>query len=91
MVDMAEVRPIGEPGAEWGMRSQRPYDDPKRRLDKIVPLLHELVALDLVQRADDGTFVLRQDVQERLAALPPTDRATRSRSSSAASARSAGA
>ena len=69
MVDMAEVRPIGAPGVDWGVRSQRPFEDPKLRLDKLVPVLHELVAWDLVQRADDGSFVLRQDVQERLAAL----------------------
>jgi hypothetical protein len=69
MVDVAGVRAIGDPGVEWAMRSQQPYDDPKRRLDQMVPLLHELIAFDLVQRADDGSFVLRQDVQERLAAL----------------------
>lgn len=69
MVDVAGVRAIGEPGAEWAMRSQQPYDDPKRRLDQMVPLLHELIAFDLVQRAEDGSFTLRQDVQERLAAL----------------------
>jgi len=69
MVDVAGVRSIGSPSVDWGMRSQQPFEDPKRRLDTLVPLLHELVAWDLVQRAEDGSFVLRQDVQERLAAL----------------------
>jgi hypothetical protein len=77
MVDVAGVRPIGTQGVEWGMRSQQPFEDPKRRLDQLVPVLHELVAWDLVLRADDGSFVLRQDVQERLAALT-ADRPTRS-------------
>ena len=77
MVDVAGVRGLGEPGVDWGMRSVQPCEDPKRRLDLLVPLLHELVAWDLVQRADDGGFVLRQDVQERLAALT-ADRPLRS-------------
>ena len=77
MVDVEGVRAIGEPGVEWAMRSQQPYDDPKRRLDQMAPLLHELIAFDLVQRDEDGNFVLRQDVQERLAALT-TDRPYRS-------------
>ena len=77
MVDVAGVRGIGVHGVDWGMRSHQPFEDPKRRLDQLVPLLHELVAWDLVQRADDGSFVLRQDVQERLAVLT-ADRPTRS-------------
>lgn len=77
MVDVAGVRAIGTQGVDWGMRSQQPFEDPKRRLDQLVPLLHELVAWDLVQRSGDGSFVLRQDVQDRLAALT-ADRPTRS-------------
>ena len=77
MVDVAGVRALGDPSVDWGMRSLQPFEDPKRRLDRLVPLLHELVAWDLVQRAEDGSFVLRQDVQERLAALT-ADRPLRS-------------
>ncbi|HEY5110470.1 MAG TPA: hypothetical protein VII96_12765 [Acidimicrobiales bacterium] len=77
MVDVAGVRGLGDPNGDWGMRSLQPFEDPKRRLDLLVPLLHELVAWDLVQRGDDGSFVLRQDVQERLAALS-ADRPLRS-------------
>ena len=77
MVDVAGVRGLGEPGVDWEMRSLQPYDDPKRRLDRLVPLLHELVAWDLVDRAEDGSIVLRQDVQERLALLT-ADRPVRS-------------
>ncbi len=77
MVDVAGVRALGDPSVDWGMRSLQPFEDPKRRLDRLVPLLHELVAWDLVQRAEDGSFVLRQDVQERLAVLT-ADRPLRS-------------
>jgi hypothetical protein len=51
------------------MRSLEVVDDPKRRLDRLVPLLHEMMAWDLVQRAEDGSFMLCDDVQERLAIL----------------------
>lgn len=77
MVDVAGVRALGDPSVDWGMRSLQPFEDPKRRLDRLVPLLHEMVAWDLVQQAGDGSFVLRQDVQERLAALT-ADRPVRS-------------
>jgi hypothetical protein len=77
MVDVAGVRGLGDPGVDWGVRSLQPFEDPKRRLDLLVPLLHELVAWDLVLRREDGSFVLRDDVQERLAALT-ADRPLRS-------------
>ena len=77
MVDVAGVRAVGEPGTEWAMRSQQPFEDPKRRLDQMVPLLHELLAFDLVRHEADGSFVLREDVQERLATLT-ADRPVRS-------------
>ncbi len=69
MTDVARVTGSGLSGAGWTMRSLEVVDDPKRQLDRLVPLLHELVAWDLVRRADDGSFVLRDDVQERLAIL----------------------
>ena len=77
MVDVAYGTGPEESGAQWSMRSLQVVDDPKRHLDRLVPLLHELVAWDLVHRADDGSFVLREDVQERLAALT-ADRPVRS-------------
>ena len=69
MTDVARVTGSGLSGTGWTMRSLEVVDDPKRQLDRLVPLLHELVAWDLVRRADDGSFVLRDDVQERLAVL----------------------
>jgi hypothetical protein len=69
MTDVARVTGSGLSGTGWTMRSLEVVDDPKRQLDRLVPLLHELVAWDLVRRTDDGSFVLRDDVQERLAVL----------------------
>ncbi|HZM54095.1 MAG TPA: hypothetical protein VFC03_03620 [Acidimicrobiales bacterium] len=77
MVDVAYGAGSNGSGPEWTMRSLQAVDDPKRHLDRLVPLLHELVAWDLVHRAEDGSFVLREDVQERLAALT-ADRPVRS-------------
>ena len=53
----------------------RAVSDPGRRLDQIAPLIHELVAWDLVRRTESGAFVLKDDIQQRLqelAALQPT-------------------
>jgi len=69
MTDIARVTGSGLSASGWTMRSLEVVDDPKRQLDRLAPLLHELVIWDLVHRADDGTFVLRDDVQERLAQL----------------------
>jgi hypothetical protein len=77
MTDIARVTGSGLSGTEWTMRSLEVVDDPKRRLDQLVPLLHELVTWDLVRQGDDGSFVLRDDVQERLAILA-SDRPARS-------------
>lgn len=77
MTDVARVTGSGLSGTGWTMRSLDVVEDPKRRLDQLVPLLHDLVAWDLVLRADDGSFVLRDDVQARLALLS-TERPARS-------------
>ncbi len=77
MVDVAGRTEVPQAGVEWTMRSAEAVDDPKRQLDRLVPLLHELVSWDLVRRTEDGSFVLRQDVQERLAVLT-ADRPIRS-------------
>jgi len=69
MVDMAVGVGAQEAGDQWEMRSLEVVDDPKRRLDRLVPLLHEMVAWGLVRLDDQGTFVLEADVQERLARL----------------------
>lgn len=40
-----------------------------RRLDRLAPLLHELIAWDLVRRTESGGFEIPDEVQERLARL----------------------
>ena len=40
--------------------------DPHRRLDQLAPLIHELIAWELVYRDNSGNFVLHEDVQRRL-------------------------
>ncbi len=40
-----------------------------RRLDRLAPLLHELIAWDLVRRTESGGFEIPEEVQERLAQL----------------------
>jgi hypothetical protein len=36
------------------------------RLDRLAPLLHELIAWELVRRTESGAFEIPEDVQERL-------------------------
>jgi hypothetical protein len=40
-------------------------NDPMR-LDRLAPLIHQLLAWDLIYRSEAGAFLLRDDVQERL-------------------------
>jgi hypothetical protein len=69
MVDIATRTGAWDAGDEWEIRCLQVVDDPKRRLDRLTPLLHEMVAWGLVRQADDGAFVLPEDVQERLTHL----------------------
>lgn len=43
--------------------------DPHRRLDQLSPLIHELVAWELVHPDASGNWVLHDDVQQRLREL----------------------
>jgi ribosomal protein L37AE/L43A len=40
--------------------------DPRRRLDQLSPLIHELIAWEIVHQDESGEFVLHDDVQQRL-------------------------
>ncbi len=40
-----------------------------RRLDRLAPLLHELIAWDLVRQTESGSFEIPEEVQERLSRL----------------------
>jgi hypothetical protein len=52
-----------EVGDVWRVRE---VAEAGRRLDRMGPLVHELIAWDLVVRTESGTFVLSDDVQRRL-------------------------
>lgn len=51
-----------EVGDMWRVREV----EAGRRMDRMAPLVHELIAWDLVTRTESGSFVLRDDVQRRL-------------------------
>jgi hypothetical protein len=46
-----------------------PTPESARPLDRLAPLLHELLAWDLVRETEAGTFELPEDVQNRLRQL----------------------
>ncbi len=48
-------------------RSRQATEEDQRHLDRLSPLIHDLLTWDLVYRTDSGAFVLREDVQRRLA------------------------
>lgn len=54
-----EGAPLPGPAATW-IRS------PAQSLERLVPLIRSLLTSDLVYRSKDGTFQLRDDVQQRL-------------------------
>ena len=58
-VPPADPEPVAVPSAA----------DSARRLDRLAPLLHELLAWDLVRQTESGTFVIPDEVQERLSRL----------------------
>jgi hypothetical protein len=43
--------------------------DQAQRLDRLAPLIHQLLTWDLVARSESGEFQLREDVQQRLQEL----------------------
>jgi hypothetical protein len=63
-----EVTPI-EPEPGLGPISSIADTDSARRLDRLAPLLHELIAWDLVRQTDTGAFEIPEEVQERLRRL----------------------
>lgn len=69
MVDTAVGPGNWGAGNEWEIRCLQVVGDPSRHFDRLVPLLHEMVAWGLVRQDENGTFVLPEDVQERLVRL----------------------
>ena len=65
MATQFEVTPTGhEPGL--GPINSIADTESARRLDRLAPLLHELIAWDLVRQTDTGGFEIPEDVQVRL-------------------------
>jgi len=61
-----EVTPTGpEPGPLSAIADA----ESARRLDRLAPLLHELIAWDLVRQTETGGFEIPEDVQARLRKL----------------------
>lgn len=64
-----EQPPSSEPEVQAGQHQLARWsaEEEQRRLGRLSPLLHDLIAWDLVYRTDAGSFVLRDEVQRRLA------------------------
>jgi len=70
-VEQAKMPEIGREGEVVGVTTTV---DHRRRLDQLSPLIHELIAWEIVYCDESGNFVLHDDVQSRLrevAALRP--------------------
>ena len=68
MATQFEVTP-SEPERGLGPINSIADADSARRLDRLAPLLHELIAWDLVRQTASGGFEIPEDVQERLRRL----------------------
>ena len=76
MISVHGTSPTGSQEERYAVAVAVGVDDTGRRLERLAPLVHDLIAWELVYRSDAGTFVLREDVQQRLdemsAVSPPT-------------------
>ena len=74
MIHVQAVSPTGDPAEPTTIPVPIGFDH-AQRLDRLAPLIHQLLAWDIVTRSDSGSYVLQDDVQERLqaiAAVPAT-------------------
>ena len=64
------IVPRAIPSDELGQQPTAPTTDwvrdASRPLERLAPLIHELVAWDLIYRSASGTYQLREDVQRHL-------------------------
>ena len=65
MIHIQAVSTAGDP-AEPMIISASNRMDQAQRLDRLAPLIHQLLAWDLVARSESGDYELRDDVQQRL-------------------------
>jgi hypothetical protein len=68
VIHVQAVSPTGDPAEPTTIPVPIGFDH-AQRLDRLAPLIHQLLAWDLVTRSESGTYVLQDDVQERLQAI----------------------
>jgi hypothetical protein len=68
VIHVQAVTPTGDPAEPTTIPVAIGFEQ-AQRLDRLAPLIHQLLAWDLVTRTESGTYVLQDDVQERLQAL----------------------
>jgi hypothetical protein len=66
------ISPSGDPAEPITVPVVLGTGNAGQRLDRLSPLIHQLLAWDLIYRSEDGTYLLRDDVQQRLVAMEPT-------------------
>jgi ribosomal protein L37AE/L43A len=77
MAHVHAVSPTGDPAEPTTVHVSTGMGRASQRLDRLAPLIHQLLAWDLITPSDTGEFVLRDDVQQRLRTMterpnPPT-------------------
>jgi hypothetical protein len=68
VIHVQAVSPTGDPAEPTTIAVPIGFDQ-AQRLDRLAPLIHQLLAWDLVTRSESGNYVLQDDVQERLQAI----------------------
>ncbi len=65
MIHVQAVSTTGDPAEPTTIPVSNGFDQ-AQRLDRLAPLIHQLLAWDLVARSESGMYQLRDDVQQRL-------------------------
>ena len=71
MTHVHPISPSGDPAEPTIVPVALGTASPSQRLDRLSPLIHQLLAWDLIYRSESGAYLLRDDVQERLQAMVP--------------------
>lgn len=77
MTQVNAVSPTGDPAEPTSIPVPIGVGRASQRLDRLAPLMHQLLAWDLIYLSEAGVFLLRDDVQQRLKEMtalpaPPT-------------------
>jgi hypothetical protein len=65
------ISPSGDPAEPITVPVALGTGTASQRLDRLSPLIHQLLAWDLIYQSETGTYLLRDDVQQRLQAMVP--------------------